>query len=404
MQPASAGNLPEIKVSANNRVPACATPGRMMDYLKSRNPEIDPRYSSIATEYMRLGEALGVRWDFAFYQMIIETGSLSYRNGNRSGDVKPAQNNFAGLGATGGGETGESFKDIATGVRGHMEHLLLYAGQRVDNPVAERTRKVQDWGVLTPWHAKFTRPITFTDLASKWAPGSGAYGRMLEGIADKFNDDFCAKPDPRPELVAEARGQPKAGIAEMSRPTGAELAQRALDDSKAQDQARSGLGAQTTTAKPSLPFRVLNAPDTTATAVTETPQIETAAKPKDIEAKVKAPTTTGAVASKPATPADKAPTRVASAAGAAAKQIGEPPAAGQKCRVWTASYGGQKAMIIRSLVDKVVNYTVLDVNEGAEQREAEAFIAAYAKDGKITGEFTSQSQALDKAFELCPEG
>ena len=96
--------------------------------------------------------------------------------------------------------------------------------------------------------------------------------------------------------------------------------------------------------------------------------------------------------------------RVASAAGSAAKQIAEPPAAGQKCRVWTASYGGQKAMIIRSLVDKVVNYTVLDVNEGAETREAEAFIAAYAKDGKITGEFASQSQALDKAFELCPEG
>ena len=86
--------------------------------------------------------------------MIIETGSLTYRNGNRSGDVKPAQNNFAGLGATGGGETGESFKDIATGVRGHIEHLLLYAGQRVDNPVAERTRKVQEWNVLTPWQAK----------------------------------------------------------------------------------------------------------------------------------------------------------------------------------------------------------------------------------------------------------
>jgi Mannosyl-glycoprotein endo-beta-N-acetylglucosaminidase len=409
MQPAGAGSLPEIKVTASNKVPACATPGRMMEYLKSRNPEIDPRYGSIATEYMRIGEALGVRWDFAFYQMIIETGSLTYRNGNRSGDVKPAQNNFAGLGATGGGETGESFKDIATGVRGHMEHLLLYAGQRVDNPVADRTRKVQEWGVLTPWHGKFTRPITFTDLAAKWAPGSNAYGRMMEAIADKFTEDFCSKPDPRPELVAEARGQPKAADAKaLDRPSGADLAQRALEDSKAQDQARSGLGAQTTaqttsqsTAKPSMPFRVLNAPET---AATETPQIETAAKPRDVDAKVKAPTTTGAVASKPSAPADKAPTRVASAAGSAAKQIVEPPAAGQKCRVWTASYGGQKAMIIRSLVDKVVNYTVLDVNEGAETREAEAFIAAYAKDGKITGEFASQSQALDKAFELCPEG
>ena len=69
-----------------------------------------------------------------------------------------------------------------------------------------------------------------------------------------------------------------------------------------------------------------------------------------------------------------------------------------------ASYGGQKAMIIKSQTDKVVNYTVLDVNEGSESREAEAFIAAYAKNGAIAGQFGSQAQALEKAFELCPEG
>ena len=81
-----------------------------------------------------------------------------------------------------------------------------------------------------------------------------------------------------------------------------------------------------------------------------------------------------------------------------------PPAANQKCRVWTASYGGQKAMIIRSVIDQVVNFTVLDVNEGSEVREAEAFISAYAKNGKVAGEYPTQAQALDKAFELCPEG
>jgi hypothetical protein len=81
-----------------------------------------------------------------------------------------------------------------------------------------------------------------------------------------------------------------------------------------------------------------------------------------------------------------------------------PPSANQRCRVWTASYGGQKALIIRSVSEQVVNFTVLDVNDGSEQREAEAFINAYAKNGKIAGEFPSQAQALDKAFELCPEG
>ena len=85
-------------------MPECVTPGRLMEYLKSRNPDLSPRFDSVPSEYMRLGETLGVRWDFAFYQMILETGALKYRNGSRSGDVKPTQNNFAGLGATGGGE------------------------------------------------------------------------------------------------------------------------------------------------------------------------------------------------------------------------------------------------------------------------------------------------------------
>ena len=156
----------------------------------------------------------------------------------------------------------------------------------------------------------------------------------------------------------------------IERPSGAELARRAIDDSKKeQDQTRSALGVQAA-AKPGVPFKVLNAPviPEPDKQLTETRgRSRRRTKPrKEVEAKAKAPaTTTGAIAAKPSAPADKAPMRVASAAGAA-KQMVEPPAAGQKCRVWTASYGGQKAMIIRSLVDKVVNYTVLDVNEGAE--------------------------------------
>ena len=55
-------------------------------------------------------------------------------------------------------------------------------------------------------------------------------------------------------------------------------------------------------------------------------------------------------------------------------------------------------------VDGLDNYTVLDVNEGTAQREADAYIAAYAKGGKKVGEFSNPTQALDKAFELCPEG
>jgi hypothetical protein len=89
---------------------------------------------------------------------------------------------------------------------------------------------------------------------------------------------------------------------------------------------------------------------------------------------------------------------------APATTVAAPTAPSAKCKVWTASYGGQRAVIVRSVIDQVANFTVLDVNEGQEKREAEAFIAAYAKGGSLAGEFANQNKALEKAFELCPEG
>ena len=367
---------------------------------------------------MRYGEKLGIRWDYAFYQMVLETGALSYRNGNRSGDVKPTQNNFAGLGATGRGEPGESFKDVPTGVRAHLEHLLHYSGERVENPTAERTRKVQEWGVLASWHARFDRPITFGDLAAKWAPGSGSYSRMLEGIAERF-DDFCARPDPRPELVAEARGRTNVADAKPERPSGAELARRAIQEGKADDlERRSTLGVLPAQADqlaanktPPAPYKILNPPPEAREAGGRS-RLRPSSTPRRWHGRKRRP------------PRPSPRRRPASRRQRRRQRPRRPPATSrhtrwhrrrvqpswrrrppaQKCRVWTASYGGQKALIIKSVVDKVVNYTVLDVNEGAEKREADAFISAYAKEGAVTGEYGNQSQALDKAFELCPEG
>jgi hypothetical protein len=418
--PAAAADLPDIVAGPANTVPQCVTPGRLMAFLKQRNTDLDARYDGIASDYMRHGEQLGLRWDYAFYQMVVETGGLTYWRGNRAGDVKAEQNNFAGLGATGNGERGESFKDIETGVRAHLEHLLLYAGYPVETPVAERTRKVRDWGVLNAWHQSFKRPITFADLAAKWAPGNRGYARMLQAVAERFNADVCGRPDPRPGLVQEARAKTPGAAKTAEAPSpGAELAQRAIDDAKAQSgAARFGLGAQPAPDQPApfAPYKILNPPPPAAPPPDSTGQ---SAAPKPAPADAKAPLTTGTTAKADAKAAaakagaaDKAGTRTAMAgmagiAGTKAKRAPDtavPPAANQKCRVWTASYGGQKAVIIRSVVDQVVNFTVLDVNENTEAREVEAFISAYAKNGRVAGEYSSQAQALDKAFELCPEG
>jgi hypothetical protein len=440
--PAAAPDLPEILVRPGNTMPACVTPGRLMAFLKMRNAELNPRYDGIAIQYMRFGEVHGIRWDFAFYQMIVETGALTYWRGSRHGDVKPEQLNFAGLGATGNGERGESFKDVETGVRAHIEHIMLYAGRPVDNPVADRTRKVRQWGLLTNWQKGLGRPLTFADLATRWA-GNRSYGSMLQTVAEQFEDEVCAKPDPQPALVQEARrliaGDTGTNKADAPAPTpGRELAQRAMEQAKAEGTAtRSALGASSLSpasepVAPSVPYKVANPPPppdgqqptppteaSTDAKMTVTPKsggagetmravyagVAAAAKAKLLPETKPLPETKSLPETKPLPETKALPqTKALPEATAQPQMAAAPPATHQKCRVWTASYGGQKSIIIRSVIDQVVNFTVLDVNAGSESREAEAFIAAYAKNGRITGEYANQAQALDKAFELCPEG
>jgi hypothetical protein len=252
LQTASASELPQIRTSERNVVPECATPGRLMAYLKSRNASLDPRFEKIAVEYMRHGEELNVRWDYAFFQMLMETGNLSFmRDHHRPGLVKPAQNNFAGLGAVGKGQPGETFPDVSTGVRAHLEHVLMYTGEHIDNPVAERTRKVMEWGVLTSWQKTIKGPMTYAHLAQQWAK-TKSYADMVESVGERFYEQFCNQPDLQPDLVREARagrGDKSKAVADAAAPEekvrpGVELARKAIADGKAEDNnKRSGLGA-----------------------------------------------------------------------------------------------------------------------------------------------------------------
>lgn len=381
--PAGAQTMPAIKAGPGNQVAACATPGRLMMFLKQRNDSLNPRFDGVATEYMRYGEELGVRWEYAFFQMLLETGNLSFTRGNgKPGNVRPSQNNFAGLGAAGRGQRGEAFPDIASGVKAHLQHLLLYAGDRIENPVADRTRKVQEWGILTKWQQQLNRPVTFTDLSRKWAPGDRGYARKVHAIAQAYFDSVCNGPDPRPELVAEARRGRSAQTAAASgastdsrtQVSGAELARRNVEKARAEGTTRSSLGATSIATRKAAAAVSQNR----NTAISESWQ-----------------------SGEPSTgkPATVQTASAGAAAAAAAKDSAKP-----KCRVWTASYGGQKAIIIKAARDGLINYTVLDVNEGREKRETEAYIAAYAKGGETIGEFANQLSALDRAFELCPEG
>lgn len=397
--PALAADLPAIKVSDSNRVPNCATPGRLMSFIKSRNGSLDARFDSVATEYMRHGEDLRVRWDYAFFQMLVETGNLNF-----TGDVKPEQNNFAGLGATGGGARGERFNSISDGVRAHLEHVLMYSGDKIAEPVAERTRKVQEWGILTSWQRSLKGPMTYAQLTRKWSPGDRGYARDIAAIADKFFSTACNEPDPHPELVAEARRGLAVAVDKSAtinppktsadgKPTGAELAKKAVADAIAAGEGeRLALGAGslaqavgTTAGQPAATqpsYKILNAP---------------VDKPST-------PPAGGAAGAASASTEGRVETASLAGNAGATRSAGKQVPTAAACKVWTASYGGQKSVIIKAVAGDVTNYTVLDVNEGKEKRETEAYIAAYAKGGESVGEFRSQNQALDKAFNLCPEG
>jgi hypothetical protein len=386
-QSGSRAALPPIKASNSNPVPACATPGRLMAYVKARNSALDERFVAIATEYMRYGEEFSIRWDYAFFQMLVETGNLSFTRGNRNvGDVKPSQNNFAGLGATGGGAPGESFPNVATGVKAHLQHVLMYAGQRIEDPVAERTRKIQAWGVLTAWQKGLRAPITYTDLTRQWAPRDPGYSNSIGAVAKGFYEGFCGKPDPQPELVQVARGGPDQSVAAAAA-AGSRTLSGTSDVIKLKQAralggvARSGLGA-----------------GALARSIAE--PAEDARNAKPVEPSQQPPPSRKQARSQSDRPSADGQTGDQTAMAPATSK----GAAGNKCRVWTASYGGQRAIIIKASSDQYTNYTVLDVNEGEEKREADAYIAAYAKGGQQVGEFANQTLALERAFEFCPEG
>jgi len=422
---AIASDLPEVKISAGNKVPACATPGRLTAYLKERNPRLNGRYEQLAALYKKHGEALGIRWDTAFFQMILETGALRY-----TGDVRADQNNFAGLGASGGGAHGERFADISSGVKAHLQHLLMYAGVHIDDPVADRTRKVQEWGVLTDWQRSIDGPMTYTLVARQWAPTSRNYVRDVEAIQDGFYSSHCNTADPDPTASQEAQldtpqSQPEqVAMADEAPATskGAEIAKRNIEAERMQGGALSGLGAgmlasvgasKAPTNKASEedapPVKLLNGSQGNDTAATESKpaaQSGPGAKSKSTAKSSKA-STKQAAKTKPAAgdSAGKGANVQTASIGSAATQLKVPSAkSSSKCKVFTASYGGQRAVIIKASGDGQTNYTVLDVTEANEKREIEAYIAAYAKGGEKVGSFTNQTKALTKAFELCPEG
>lgn len=312
-------SAPEIRTHDKNRVPACVTPARLMRFLMMRNSDPLPQFRDIARFYKQHGDALRVRWDYAFFQMLIETNFLTYKTGSgRWGDVNPKQNNFAGIGTTGGGVPGDNFPDVSTGVLGQMQHLVAYSGEMVENPVARRTREKQ--GDIVSLSKSLKRPVTFRDLARRWAVDR-RYGQSIEAIAERYRATLCTG----------------SAIAE--------LADEERRDTKLQSAAAAGARAPAGAGRHAF----------TAAAM----------------------------------------------AGASAKPSSSAMAS-ETCKVWTASYGKGRSVLIRAPVGSETHYTALQVLDGFEKSLADSFIRTHAQGGEAVGQFENREAALVHAFELCP--
>ena len=131
-------------------------------------PDVRTFFSILCEE----AAAEGVRAEVVFAQAMLETGWLQF-----GGDVKVGQYNFAGIGATGNGNPGNSFADVRTGLRAQVQHLKAYAStDPLNNPCVDpRFHYVR----------RGSAP-TMEQLSSKWATDSG-YGQSLSRILAGLN-------------------------------------------------------------------------------------------------------------------------------------------------------------------------------------------------------------------------
>ena len=124
--------------------------------------------------YIEECRAEGVRPEVAFCQAMLETGWLSYRY-----DVKRSQFNFAGIGATGGGKRGNSFRTVRLGIRAQVQHLKAYAScSGLNNPCVDPRYRYVDRGKCTyvEWLGIKENPYH-----GGWA-AAGNYGYILMKI------------------------------------------------------------------------------------------------------------------------------------------------------------------------------------------------------------------------------
>jgi N-acetylmuramoyl-L-alanine amidase len=152
-----------------------------------------PEYADL---YRKAGEKWGVSWDVAIFQSCLETGFFWTKTTPK--DVKPAQNNFAGLGATGDGEHGDSFPSPEEGIEAQIQDLALRCDKNIakEDMLSAYARKAYD--TIANRHSKYWK-----DLAGTWAKDPN-YWTKIQSIMvehDKWAVDHAPHPDEKDSIT-----------------------------------------------------------------------------------------------------------------------------------------------------------------------------------------------------------
>ncbi|WP_261130028.1 N-acetylmuramoyl-L-alanine amidase [Bacillus sp. Marseille-Q3570] len=156
---------------------------------------INPNAPNLASLYIEIGKKYGLRGDAAYAQAVHETNYFRY-----TGVVKPEQNNYAGIGATGPDEPGASFATPREGVAAHIQHLYAYAS-KAGLPDGE-TLVDPRFNLV----ARGSAP-TWVALNGKWAVPGTNYGQLILGIYDKMLDYEVSKLNEQLDLLEKTKQQ-----------------------------------------------------------------------------------------------------------------------------------------------------------------------------------------------------
>lgn len=155
-----------------------ATEEQMLSYLEKVNSNLTDEQRQYAKIYLQEGAAEGIRGDIAFAQSLLETGNFKF-----GGDVTPDQNNFSGLGATGGGVKGNYFTSPREGIRAQIQHLKAYANNEPLNLACVDTR----FTYVTRGTSEFVQWLGIQENPGGygWAAGAG-YGQAIIKILNEI--------------------------------------------------------------------------------------------------------------------------------------------------------------------------------------------------------------------------